>query len=177
VRFHGAQASGCAPITTAIKRGFDEVRPVRARTIARSLAIGNPADGYYAKQLIVSSGGWGEDASDEEITAGVRLLAETEGIFAETAGGVTVAVARKLVEQGRIGGNEPVVLCITGNGLKTAETVSSWARASHLIEPRLEEFRRVVDAVSEKPLPVEAAKGANDREIPAGTDAKTMPTR
>jgi threonine synthase len=146
VRFHGAQASGCSPITAAVKAGWDEVRPVRARTIARSLAIGNPADGYYAMNLIRQSGGWGEDVSDPELVDGIRLLAETEGIFAETAGGVTVSVARKLVEQGRIGGTEPVVLCITGNGLKTAEAVASTARPLAVIEPRLAAFERVVQA-------------------------------
>ena len=177
VRFHGAQASGCAPITTAVKQAWDEVRPVRARTIARSLAIGNPADGYYAKRLIQSSGGWGEDATDEELVEGIHLLAETEGIFAETAGGVTVAVARKLVEQGRIGGDDPVVLCITGNGLKTAETVASRARPSAVIEPRLEDFKKVVDEAAVESLEVEAGAGEADREISAGTNAKRVPAR
>jgi threonine synthase len=144
VRFHGAQATGCSPISAAVKAGWDEVRPVRARTIARSLAIGNPADGYYAMRLIRDSGGWGEDATDAELVQGIRLLAETEGVFAETAGGVTVAVARKLVEQGRIGGEEPVVLCITGNGLKTADAVASVARPLATIEPRLEAFETLL---------------------------------
>ncbi len=177
VRFHGAQASGCAPITAAIKQGLDEVRPVRARTIARSLAIGNPADGYYAKQLIRSSGGWGEDATDEELVEGIHLLAETEGIFAETAGGVTVAVARKLVEQGRIGGDGPVVLCITGNGLKTAECVAARARPSATIEPRLEEFQKVVDCAAGKGSETEVEAADGDREISASTDANGAPAQ
>ncbi len=163
VRFHGAQASGCSPITTAVKAGWDEVRPVRARTIARSLAIGNPADGYYAMNLIRHSGGWGEDASDAELVDGIRLLAETEGIFAETAGGVTVAVARKLVEQGRIGGDEPVVLCITGNGLKTAEALAAEAQPAAVIEPRLQAFESLVASLQNSvraPLPAAEAAAA-----------------
>jgi threonine synthase len=159
VSFHGAQAAGCSPITTALKQGWDEVRPVRANTIARSLAIGDPADGYYALSLMRASGGWGEDATDEELVDGIRLLAETEGIFAETAGGVTVAVARKLAEQGRIGGDGPVVLCITGNGLKTAEAVAARALARTVIEPRLKEFDAWL-AASGLPGGVEAAVAA-----------------
>ena len=177
VSFHGAQASGCAPITTAIKQGWDEVRPVRARTIARSLAIGNPADGYYAKQLIQSSGGWGEDASDGELVEGIRLLAETEGIFAETAGGVTVAVARKLVKQGRICGDGPVVLCITGNGLKTAESVASRARPSATIKPTLEEFRKVVDGAAGKSSETEIEAADGGREISVSTDTHAAPAQ
>ncbi|MEE9231238.1 MAG: threonine synthase [Acidobacteriota bacterium] len=177
VRFHGAQASGCAPITTAVKQGWDEVRPVRAHTIARSLAIGNPADGYYAMQLIRSSGGWGEDATDEELVDGIRLLAETEGIFSETAGGVTVAVARKLVAQGRIGGDGPVVLCITGNGLKTAECVASCARPTATINPRLEEFRKVVDGASGNEVETEVEAADSGREISTATDVNATPVR
>jgi threonine synthase len=166
VSFHGAQATGCSPITTALKQGWDEVRPVRAHTIARSLAIGDPADGYYALNLIRSSGGWGEDASDEELVDGIHLLAETEGIFAETAGGVTVAVARKLAAQGRIGGDGPVVLCVTGNGLKTAEAVASKARAQTVIEPRLKEFDAWLTAsgLPGRSEPAEAAPEPSERE-------------
>ena len=173
VRFHGAQATGCSPITAAVKAGWDEVRPVRARTIARSLAIGNPADGYYAKNLILSSGGWGEDATDEELVNGIRLLAETEGIFAETAGGVTVAVARKLVEQGRIGGEEPVVLCITGNGLKTAEAVASTARPLASIEPRLSAF----EAIVQSPAALVAEERAVEERGDAAGGGATAPGR
>src|SRR5205823_5472252 len=118
-RLYGAQAAGCNPIIDAIKRGSREIRPVKPNTIAKSLAIGNPADGYYAARLIPESGGWAEDCTDEEIVAGIQLLAETEGVFTETAGGVTVAVAQKLIQQGRIKKTDLTVLAITGNGLKT----------------------------------------------------------
>ncbi|HEU4402479.1 MAG TPA: threonine synthase [Candidatus Polarisedimenticolia bacterium] len=143
-RLYGAQATGCNPISTAVKDGSGEIRPVKARTIARSLAIGNPADGYYAARAITGSGGHAEDVGDEEIVAGIRLLAETEGVFAETAGGVTVAVARKLIEQGRLPRQEPIVLVITGNGLKTLDAVVSTAARYPVIEPRLDSFESVI---------------------------------
>jgi len=139
-RFFGAQATGCSPISTAAKNGSTEIVPQKPRTIARSLAIGNPADGSYAAKAILSSGGAGEDVSDEEIVEGMRLLAETEGIFAETAGGVTVAVARKLLRQGRLNADETLVLAITGNGLKTPGAVSGHQEAEAAIRPKLEEF-------------------------------------
>ncbi|MGH9519315.1 MAG: threonine synthase, partial [Terriglobales bacterium] len=113
-RICGAQATGCSPISAAVKNGANEIEPQRPDTIARSLAIGNPADGFYAIRTIRETGGWAEDASDAEIVAGMRLLAETEGIFAETAGGVTVAAAQKLLQQGRIDPSQPLVLVITG---------------------------------------------------------------
>ena len=138
---HGAQATGCNPISAAFKANSELIKPVqKPRTIAKSLAIGTPADGYYAVQAIRASGGGCEDVSDEEIVAGIRLLAETEGIFAETAGGVTVACAKKLVESGAIPANESVVLCITGHGLKTAEAVAPHLPAPRLINPSLREF-------------------------------------
>ncbi len=143
-RLYGAQAAGCNPIVTAVKDGSGEIRPVKARTIARSLAIGNPADGYYAARAIRESGGWAEDVTDTEIVEGIRLLAETEGIFAETAGGVTVAVARKLIASGRLPRHEPIVLVITGNGLKTVDAIVSTAAAYPVIEPRLEAFEGIV---------------------------------
>ena len=99
VKIYGAQATGCAPIVTAVKAGSDLIKPVVPKTIAKSLAIGNPADGYYAAKVMRESGGWGEDVSDDEIISGIRLLAETEGIFAETAGGVTIGVTKKLIAQ------------------------------------------------------------------------------
>ena len=121
-RFYGAQPTGCSPISTAVKNGWETHKPVRKpNTIAKSLAIGDPADGYFAAKIIRESGGWAEDVSDPEISEAMALLARTEGIFAETAGGVTVAVARKLIEQGRIPRDEEIVLCITGNGLKTQD--------------------------------------------------------
>ena len=143
-RLYGAQAAGCNPIVAAVKDGSGEIRPVKANTIARSLAIGNPADGYYAARDISASGGHAEDVSDDELVEGIRLLAETEGIFTETAGGVTVAVARKLIEQGRIPKDEPIVLVITGNGLKTIEVLQRDAPAYPVIDPRLDIFERTI---------------------------------
>ncbi len=142
---HGAQAAGCNPISAAFKAGTDLIRPVpKPKTIAKSLAIGTPADGYYAVNVIKQTGGGSEDATDEEIIEGIRLLAETEGIFAETAGGVTVACAKKLIASGRIPANESVVLCITGHGLKTAEAVAPHLPAPRLINPSLREFDALV---------------------------------
>src|SRR5438128_8552955 len=115
VKFFGAQATGCSPISTAVKLGNTEIDPQKPNTIARSLAIGNPADGHYAIKCIVGSGGWSEDVSDPEIINSIRLLAETEGVFTETAGGVTVGTAGKLYRQDRINPEETTVLCITGN--------------------------------------------------------------
>jgi threonine synthase len=139
-RFYGAQATGCSPITTAAKKGTTEIQPQKPNTIARSLAIGNPADGFYAVQTILGSGGAGEDSSDEEIVEGIRLLAETEGIFAETAGGVTVAVTQKLIRAGRLNPEESIVLAITGNGLKTVSAVSGGLEESAAIRPKLVDF-------------------------------------
>ncbi|HEX8186171.1 MAG TPA: threonine synthase [Blastocatellia bacterium] len=141
-RFFGAQATGCNPISTAVKRGTRDIQPVKPATIARSLAIGNPADGYHAAGLITKSGGWSEDVTDAEIVSAIRLLAETEGIFTETAGGVTVAVTRKLVEQERISPDELTVIAITGNGLKTPEAVELSPPA--VIEPRVAQFERAI---------------------------------
>jgi threonine synthase len=139
-RFFGAQAAGCSPITSAAKRGTAEIDPQKPHTIARSLAIGNPADGTYAVKAILGSGGAGEDVSDQQIVDGIRLLGETEGIFTETAGGVTVAVARKLIRQGCVNPEESIVLVITGNGLKTLGALQGNLAESALIRPRLEDF-------------------------------------
>ncbi len=141
-RIYAAQAQGCAPVVTAIKEGSEIIKPVKPKTIAKSLAIGNPADGYYAFKTVMDSGGWGEEASDEEIVEGIKLLARTEGIFTETAGGVTVAVAKKLIEQGRIPPDELIVISITGNGLKTQEAVSSKLDKVMRIEPNLNFFEK-----------------------------------
>jgi len=141
-RVYGAQAAGCNPIVDAVKRASTDIRPVKPSTIAKSLAIGNPADGYHAAGVIARSGGWAEDVTDEEIVAGIQLLAETEGIFTETAGGVTVAVTRKLVEQGRLQPDELIVIAITGNGLKTQEALS--LAPPVVIEPRLAQFERCI---------------------------------
>ena len=123
-RIHAAQAQGCAPISTAIREGADHVTPIRPQTVAKSLAIGNPADGRYAIRAVRQSGGWATAAPDSEILAGMALLAETEGILAETAGGVAVAGLQRLVAEDRIKPDETVVLCITGSGLKTPELFS-----------------------------------------------------
>ncbi len=139
-KFFGAQATGCSPITSAAKKGTTEIAPQKPSTIARSLAIGNPADGIFAVQTILASGGAGEDVTDEEIVEGIRLLAETEGIFTETAGGVTVAVARKLIRARRLNPDESIVLAITGNGLKTVGAVSNCFGNGQAIRPKLEQF-------------------------------------
>ncbi len=140
-RCWGAQAAGCNPITAAVKAGTDLIRPVKVpRTIAKSLAIGNPADGYYAYKVMKETGGGGEDVSDEEILDSIRLLAETEGIFTETAGGVTLGVLRKLLAQGRIRPEESIALAITGNGLKTQEALQGRLPEPRHIGARLEEF-------------------------------------
>jgi len=122
-KMYCAQAAGCSPISTMIKENAEIMRPVRPNTIAKSIAIGNPADGYYAAEACRRSGGYAEDVSESEIVEGIGLLAETEGIFTETAGGVTVSVAKKLIDQGVIPRDESIVICITGNGLKTQEAI------------------------------------------------------
>jgi threonine synthase len=144
-RIYGAQATGCNPISDAVKNNREQHRPVRKpNTIAKSLAIGDPADGYFAAKVIRESGGWAEDVSDEEISEAMVLLGRTEGIFAETAGGVTVAVARKLIEQGRIPRDGEVVLCVTGNGLKTQDAIAGVVEQPAVIGPSLEEFEPLV---------------------------------
>lgn len=138
---HGAQATGCAPISHAYKAGTDIVKPVKTpQTIAKSLAIGTPADGYYAINSVRKTGGACEDVNDDEIVEGIKLLAECEGIFAETAGGVTVACAKRLIESGKIPRDEEAVLCVTGNGLKTQEAILGKCGAPRLINPSLKEF-------------------------------------
>lgn len=137
---YGAQATGCSPISKSVKDGTDMIHPVRANTIAKSLAIGNPADGYYANRVIKESGGWSEDVSDAEIVDAMKLLAETEGIFAETAGGVTLGCAKKMIESGKLPRDESIVLCITGNGLKTMEAVADVINKPRIIEASLKEF-------------------------------------
>jgi threonine synthase len=139
-KVYAAQATGCSPVTTAIKEGADFFKPVKPDTIAKSIAIGNPADGLYGIRVVRETGGWGEDVTDEELVDGMKLLAETEGVFTETAGGVVVSVARKLVKQGRINSDDLTVLCITGNGLKTQEAVIGKIGELMVIEPRLSAF-------------------------------------
>jgi threonine synthase len=142
VKFFGAQATGCSPISDAVKHGKEEFDPQRPKTIARSLAIGNPADGNYASRMIRSTGGWAEDASEEGIIEGMELLASTEGIFGETAAGVTVSCAQSLIQQGRIRPDEETVLCITGNGLKTTDPLVSRMTLDEPIEPRMAAFEK-----------------------------------
>jgi threonine synthase len=140
VKFFGAQATGCSPISTAVKTGSSEIDPQKPATIARSLAIGNPADGHYAIKTIKHSGGWSEDVSDPEVIDSIKLLAETEGVFTETAGGVTVGVAGKLYRQDRILPEETTELCITGNGLKTTDVLAGVYETERPIAPKLAEF-------------------------------------
>ena len=145
VRFFGAQATGCSPISTAVKRGADFIEPQKPNTIARSLAIGNPADGPYASRAIRASGGWAEDVSDVEIVSAIQELAETEGVFTETAGGVTTAVTARLYAHGRIHPDELTVTCITGNGLKTTDCLVDAYEQSDAIRPRLTDFENFVE--------------------------------
>jgi len=143
-KVYAAQATGCAPIVTAIKNNSEIIKPVKPDTIAKSLAIGNPADGIYARGTVKASGGWAEDVSDDEIVEAIKLLANTEGIFTETAGGVTLGTARKLIEQGRIPRDESIVVCITGNGLKTQEAVSGKIGKPIKIKPNIVSFEENV---------------------------------
>jgi len=139
-KIYTAQAAGCAPVIHALHKGSDLIVPVKPNTIAKSIAIGNPADGYYVLKAVRDSGGWGEAATDQEIVAAIQLLAQTEGIFTEPAGGTTVAVAKKLIEQGRIPRNESIVICITGNGYKTIEAVLGNVKQPYEINARLQDF-------------------------------------
>jgi threonine synthase len=145
VKFFGAQATGCSPISDGVKRNLHRFEPQKPNTIARSLAIGNPADGPYAIKLIRESGGWAEDVSDPQIVDAIKLLAETEGIFTETAGGVTAGVTEKLIGQNRIKTDETTVVCITGNGLKTTDAIAAEFPATEAIAPRLDAFEAYLD--------------------------------
>jgi threonine synthase len=153
VRFFGAQATGCSPISTAVKSGNAEIEPQKPATIARSLAIGNPADGHYAIKTIKANGGWAEDISDPEIVESIQLLAQTEGIFTETAGGVTVGCARKLYRQDRILPDETTVLCITGNGLKTTDVLHGKYEAEEPIPPKIAEFDKYLERTLDVDVP------------------------
>jgi threonine synthase len=151
---HGAQATGCSPISQAMKKGTDIVKPVpKPDTIVKSLAIGTPADGYYAIHAMRQTGGYAEDVSDDDVVAGIRLLAENEGIFAETAGGVTVACAKKLIEAGKIPRDQEAVLCITGHGLKTQEAIVGKCGEPRLIKPSLREFEEHIYAPDQAAAP------------------------
>ncbi len=142
VRFSGAQAEGCSPIAQAYKEGRDFIAPVKPNTIAKSIAIGNPADGVYALEIAQKTNGNIESVTDAEIIEGIKLLAETEGIFTETAGGTTIAVLKKLIEAGKINPEETTVAYITGNGLKTQEAVQGYVGEPLTIEAKLDSFER-----------------------------------
>jgi threonine synthase len=145
--FNGAQAAGCAPVAAAFEQGHEICRPVRPDTIAKSLAIGNPADGPYALDLARRSGGSVDSVTDDEIREGIRLLAQTTGIFTETAGGVTTATLRKLAERGDIGAGERVVLVITGDGLKTLDAVRGTFDC-HEIDASVESFEAALSGTA-----------------------------
>ncbi|HEY0162122.1 MAG TPA: threonine synthase, partial [Edaphobacter sp.] len=145
VRFFGAQATGCSPISQSVKQGLDYIEPQRPNTIARSLAIGNPADGPAASKMIQASDGFAEDVSDVEIVSGIQELAETEGIFTETAGGVTTAVTARLYANGRISPGDTTVTVITGNGLKTTDALIGRYAEEPAIRPRLADFAEYLD--------------------------------
>ena len=152
-RIHAAQAEGCAPVSTAIQRGLDAVTPVRPHSIAKSLAIGNPADGRYAARAVRASGGWGTACPEDAVLEGMAVLAETEGILSEPAGGVVVAGLRQLVAEGRIERDESVVICITGNGLKTTELFHPGeGRRLHLSKARASEFDRALADAGRVPV-------------------------
>ena len=150
-RMSGAQATGCSPVATAWAEGTMNFRPQRPDTIAKSLAIGNPADGYYSLLQLKETGGACASVGDDEIVAGMKLLAETEGIFAETAGGVTVASVKQLAASGRINPDELVVAFITGAGFKTAEAVVDHLEAALEIEATVESFEAAYDEPAEVP--------------------------
>ncbi len=141
-KVNGAQAAGCSPVATAFAEGRDFIKPVKPKTLAKSLAIGNPADGFYALRTARETHGLIEMVTDDEIVAGIHLLAQTEGVFAETAGGVTIAVLKKLVARGAIPRQDVTVAYITGNGLKTQEAVAGSLGEAVYIEPSLEKFQR-----------------------------------
>nr|NIQ06109.1 pyridoxal-phosphate dependent enzyme [Candidatus Korarchaeota archaeon] len=139
IRVTGAQPQGCSPVVTAFKSNADEIFPVeKPNTIAKSLAVGDPGDGIYAVRRIRESGGVAESVTDEETIDAIKLLAKTEGIFTEPAGGVTIAVLKKLTESGEISIDEKIVCYVTGNGLKTPETIFGHVSKPVEIEPRLE---------------------------------------
>jgi len=144
---HAAQAAGCNPVVRAIEQGQSDFTPQKPNTIAKSIAIGNPADGPYVIEAVRSSGGYAASASDEEILEAVKLLARTEGIFTEPAGGATLASAIKLIETGRIPRDESVCVCITGNGLKTAQVMQGHVEALPTIPARLAQFDELIESL------------------------------
>jgi threonine synthase len=144
-KIYSAQAAGCNPVVKAIHKGVDIIEPQKPNTIAKSIAIGNPADGYYVWHTIKDSGGWGESATDREIVDAIKLLAKTEGIWTEPAGGTTLAATIKLIQQGRIPKHESIVISITGNGLKTLEVVQNELTPPEVIEAKISEFDKLLE--------------------------------
>ncbi len=157
-KIYAAQAAGSAPIIHALKKGTDLISPVKPNTIASSIAIGNPADGFYVLKAVRESGGWGESVTDEEILDGIRLLARTEGIFTEPAGGTEVAVTKKLIQQGRIPRDESIVISITGNGYKTLEVVAQSVERPFSIHANLNNFDELYHQLTQ-PSPGKAVAG------------------
>ncbi len=145
-KIYSAQAAGCNPVVEAIRAGHELIKPQKPKTIAKSIAIGNPADGFYVVQAVKQSGGWGEDATDTEIVDAIKLLARTEGIWTEPAGGTTLAATIKLINSGRIPRDESICVCITGNGLKTVEVVVDQLEPPASIAPKLDAFDALMAA-------------------------------
>jgi len=148
-KIHGAQAQGCNPVVKALREGLELFHPQKPNTIAKSIAIGNPADGYYVIKVIRESGGWGDSASDQEILDAVKLLGRTEGIFTEPAGGTTLACAIKLIQSGKIPRDESICVCITGNGLKTIEVMQGQFASVPAINAKMTEFDERVKQMEE----------------------------
>lgn len=146
-KMYAAQAQGCNPIVEAIEQGLENFKPQKPNTIAKSIAIGNPADGFYVQKVIKDSNGWGASATDQKIIDAVKLLARTEGVFTEPAGGTTLACAIKLIESGRIPKDETICVCITGNGLKTIEVMKGQFAEAPVIPAKLAAFDEAVEAI------------------------------
>src|SRR6185437_6928050 len=147
-RIYGAQADGCAPIVRAVERRTESIEPEVPRTLARSIAIGNPADGVFAARVLQRTGGWARAVTDADLADGIRLLAETTGVFTETAGGVTVAAAVSLARGGYLTATDELVICITGQGLKTPDVVADAVSVSPLLDPKIREVAAFVAGVA-----------------------------
>ena len=160
-KIYSAQAAGCNPVVEAIRAGHDLIKPQKPKTIAKSIAIGNPADGFYVVQAVKESGGWGEDATDTEIVDAIKLLARTEGTWTEPAGGTTLAATIKLINSGRIPRDESICVCITGNGLKTVEVVVDQLALPTSIAPKIDAFDALMSTFQTQPTLTSA-------KIPAG---------
>jgi len=155
-KMYGAQAAGCNPVVKAIENGDELFHPQKPNTIAKSIAIGNPADGYYVLKVVRDSGGFGASATDPEIIDAIKLLARTEGVFTEPAGGTTLAAAIKLIQSGRIPKNESICVSITGNGLKTLEVMANQFVHQPAIAAKMSEFDKVVETLAQGGVEVEA---------------------